>query len=183
MPCLCYISDAAQILKKIPSNTAHKKYLSELQVLKFKCYFSDECTSTLTYDNFTDPRRDHYAACDYTSYQCKSCRAPVFKKDLVSHRYRCPDQPLVCKHCSIGSDGQPKNVKAADLAQHMRMMHGNAPMHEDPEGDSRLLEDNQRMRRKNPLSEFANAMARSSNTELDGGSTKRVQPKFQQNSS
>ena len=55
----------------------------------------------------------------------------------------------------------------------MRMMHGNAPMHEDPEGDARLPEDNQNIR-KNPLSDFAKAMARASNQELNGGSAQQV---------
>jgi hypothetical protein len=53
------------------------------------------------------------------------------------------------------------------------MMHGNAPMHEDPEGDALLPEDNQKIR-KNPLSEFAKAMARASNQELDGGKVQQV---------
>jgi hypothetical protein len=53
------------------------------------------------------------------------------------------------------------------------MMHGNAPMHEDPEGDARLPEDNQNIR-KNLLSEYAKAMARASNQELNGGSAQQV---------
>lgn len=52
-------------------------------------------------------------------------------------------------------------------------MHENAPMHEDPEGDARLPEDNQNIW-KNPLSEFAKAMARVSNQEPDRESTQQV---------
>ena len=111
MPCLCYIP-ASQPIKKIATKTAHSSYLKELNNLKFRCYFSDECTQTLSYSNFTDPARDHSKHCDFTSYQCKNCHLPVFKRDLISHRYRCPSMLVDCRYCQINENGSFKRIKA-----------------------------------------------------------------------
>ena len=93
MPCLCYID--MKLTTKIETKSVNSKYKIILQQLQFRCYLSEQCPATLTYQNFTG-ESDHAKQCDFASMQCNNCRRPVIRGEMIAHRYMCSELKVSC---------------------------------------------------------------------------------------
>ena len=94
MPCQCPLA------QKLPMYHLYHDFQPIFQLLKFKCFISDDCPQSLSYEDYLNPM-EHFKACNYVSLKCLQCNKILYKKDLASHRYTqaCPERTMKCDLC------------------------------------------------------------------------------------